>query len=134
MKKFLMLITVCLTGFIAGAQTQVDTYIKDAQAYLANKQYKEAQLSLQDAINEINTMIAAQIGEMMPDEISGLKAEGDATNNSAAMGMMGGGIQITKTYKNPSKDENEAEVMIMANSPMLSAMTMYLTNPAMLGP
>ena len=47
--------------------------------------------------------------------------------------MIGGGMQITKRYMNASKKENDAEVQIMANSPMMATMNMYLGNPAMLG-
>ena len=48
--------------------------------------------------------------------------------------MIGGGMQIIKRYHNESKPENEAEVQIIANSPMLTTLNMYLTNPTMLGP
>ena len=115
------------------AQSQADTYIKEAQQFLAEKKYKEATLSLQDAINDINVLIAGQIGEAMPAEINGLKASGDANVNAGAMGMLGGGMAISKSYAHPSKKENTAEVSILANSPMLATINMFMGNPAMLG-
>ena len=115
------------------SQSQAETYINEAQAYLAQKDYKQAQLSLQDAINDINNVIAMQISESLPAEINGLKASGDDNVNTAAMGIIGGGMQISKTYRNEARKENEAEVQIIANSPMLSAINMYMTNPAMMG-
>jgi len=117
------------------SQSQAETYINEAKTYLAQKDYKQAQLSLQDAINDINNILAQQIAESLPAEINGLRASADNGNNInlGAMGVMGGGMSITKSYHNPNKKENEAEVMIVANSPMMSALNMYMTNPGMMG-
>ncbi|HNR06994.1 MAG TPA: hypothetical protein PKM27_06750 [Saprospiraceae bacterium] len=122
-------ILVAGTGF---SQTPIDTYIKEAQAFIAQKNYKQAQLSLQDAINEINNILAKQIAEALPAEINGLQATGESEVNSAGS-VMGMGMQISRSYQHPSKPENSAEVMIMANSPMLNALNMYITNPSLMG-
>lgn len=129
-----ILILLLMAGAInIVAQSQAETYIKEAQDYLAKKEYKQAQMSLQDAINDINNILAQQVAESLPDEINGLKSTGEGEVNTAAMGIMGGGMSITKNYQHPSKPENEAEVQIIANSPMMSAMSMYLNNPGMMG-
>lgn len=133
MKKTIFFLFVALIGFSATGQSQAEAFIKEAQDFLAKKEYKQAQLSLQDAINDINMLLAKQVAEMLPAEINGLKAEGDGEVSAAGMGMMGGGMQITKKYRNETKPENDAEVQIIANSPMIATMSMYLTNPAMLG-
>lgn len=133
MKNNILLILLCLGTATAFSQSQADAFIQEAQGYLAQKEYKQALLSLQDAINDINNLVAVQIAESLPAEINGLKAEGQGEVNNAAMGMIGGGMQITKRYQNAAKKENEAEVMIMANSPMMATMNMYLGNPTMLG-
>lgn len=129
---------ICLflcAGFKGFSQEQVDVFIKEAQGFLAQKNYKQAQMSLQDAVNELNTIIAKQLAEALPKEIGGLKSvDGEeSVNAGGAMGMMGVGMQITKTYRNETKKENEAELMIMANAPMLASLNMFLTNPSMLG-
>ncbi|MEO6130705.1 MAG: hypothetical protein ABIQ02_02570 [Saprospiraceae bacterium] len=135
MKTTILLLFVMMAGFRMMSQGQADTYIKEAQEYLAKKDYKQAQLSLQDAINDINSMLGQQISQSFPSEINGLKvADDEGTNNSAAaMGMMGGGMAISKTYVNPGKKENSAEINIIANSPMMSMMSMYMNNPAIMG-
>lgn len=133
MKKIVLFSLAALLGLRAIGQSQAETFIKEAQDYLAKKEYKQAQLSLQDAINDINTILARQVAESLPAEINGLKADGDGEVNAGGMGMIGGGMQITKRYRNETKKENEAEVQILANSPLLSTMNMYLTNPSMLG-
>ncbi len=133
MKSIFVLTAVSLLCFRALGQGQIETFIAEAQGFIAQKEYKQAQLSLQDAINEINNLVAEQVAEALPDEINGLTSDGEETSGTGMMGMMGGGMQITKSYQNPQKQENNAEVTILANSPMLSAMNMYLSNPSMMG-
>ena len=123
---FILFILACSINAIG--QSQADTYIREAQAYLAQKDYKQAQLSLQDAINDINNILAAQISESLPNEING-----DNNINTAGLGILGGGMSISKNYRNESKEENETDVQIIANSPMLSMMNMYMNNPGMMG-
>lgn len=134
MKTTTLYLFASLIAFNVAAQSQAETFIKEAQDYLAKKEYKQAQLSLQDAINDLNTLIAADIAKSLPAEINGLKSEGDGDVNTASMGMIGGGFTITKKYRNAANQDNDAEVMILANSPMLATMNMYLSNPSMMGP
>ncbi len=114
-------------------QGQIETYMSEAQGYLAQKNYAQAKLSLQDAMNEIDQILARQIAEALPTEIAGLKATETETINTGMMGMLGGGMQISKNYQHPSMNGNEAEIQILANSPMLNAITMYMNNPSMMG-
>ena len=133
MKSYTFLFVMLCFSVQLTAQSQAETYIREAQTYLAAKDYKQAQMSLQDAINDINNVLAQQISESLPNEINGLKASGDNNVNTAAMGIMGGGMQISKSYRHDTKKENDADVQIIANSPMLGAINMYMTNPAMMG-
>ncbi|HLF65231.1 MAG TPA: hypothetical protein VI603_15810 [Saprospiraceae bacterium] len=126
--SLLLLMSIRLSG-----QDQIATFIKEAQDYLAQKDYKMAQLSLQDAINEINNLIAGQIAEALPDEINGLRSEGEESANTAGMGFLGGGTSVNKRYQHPSKMENSADVSIIANSPMLTTLNMFMGNPSMMG-
>lgn len=134
MKANVLFLFASLISLTTLGQSQAETFIKEAQAYLAKKEYKQAQLSLQDAINDINMMLAADIAKSFPAEINGLKSEGDGEINTAGMGMIGGGFTITKKYRHATNKDNEAEVQILANSPLLSTMSMYLSNPSMMGP
>lgn len=130
---FLSICAVCTVGLLS-AQSNIDTYIKEAQGYLVQKDYKQAQLSLQDAINEINNLLATQVAESFPSEINGLKATEEAQSNAAGMAFMGGGFSISRNYRHPAKEENQAEIVMVGNSPMMASMSMILTNPAMMGP
>ena len=133
MKSIALFLFAAFIALNVMGQGQAETFIKEAQDYLAKKDYKQAQLSLQDAVNDLNMTIAAELGKSLPAEINGLTAEGDASVSGGAMGMMGGGFTITKKYQHPTNKDNNAEVQIMANSPMLASLNMYLTNPSMMG-
>ena len=133
MKKFAFFLFAALICSRVSGQSQAETFIKEAQDFLAKQEYKQAILSLQDAINDINLLLAKQVAESLPAEINGLKADGDSEVSTAGMGMIGGGMQITKRYRNEAKEGNDAEVQILANSPLLSTLSMYISNPSMLG-
>lgn len=134
MKTIVLFLFASLIVLNVSGQSQAETFIKEAQDFLAKKEYKQAQLSLQDAINDINSLVARDIAKSLPAEINGLKSDGDGDVNTAGMGVMGGGFTITKEYHHPTNKSNEAEVQILANSPLLTSMNMYLSNPAMMGP
>ncbi|MDQ3015116.1 MAG: hypothetical protein M3R25_00100 [Bacteroidota bacterium] len=131
--KTLLLISFLTISMQVMAQNQAETYIKEAQTYLAAKDYKQAQMSLQDAINDLNLVLGQQIAEALPNEINGLTAEPGDASNTGGMNIMGIGMVISKSYRNAGKKENEADVQILANSPMLAAINMYINNPAMAG-
>jgi len=133
MKAILLFALIYFASLNLSAQSQAETYIKEAQDFLAQKNYKQAQMSLQDAINDLSLILATQIAESLPDEVNGLNSTGDESADAGAMGMMGSGMTIQKNYAHPTKRENTVELMIIANSPMMAAMNMYINNPAMLG-
>lgn len=133
MKTRILFTLLLFMSIRVAGQDQIATFIQEAQGYLAQKDYKMAQMSLQDAINEINNVMAGQIAEALPDEINGLRSEGEESANTAGMGFLGGGAAITKRYAHPAKMENTAEVSIFTNSPMLSTLNMFIGNPSMMG-
>ena len=133
MKSTLVLLSAFLFSFNVMAQSQIDAFIKEAQDFIVKKDYKQAQLSLQDAINNINVLLAEEVGKSLPAEVNGLKADGDADVSGGGMGMVGGGFTITKKYQNATNTNQNAEVQILGNSPLMTSMNMYLSNPAMMG-
>lgn len=131
MKKAMILIFVYTACFKMTAQDAFPNFIAEAQEFYKQKNYKQAQLSLQDAMNELNRLMSNDMATLLPDEINGLRAIEAAFNNS---GIMGGGLSLTREYKNLQKPENDADIQIMANSPLLNATSMYMNNPSLMGP
>lgn len=131
MKIKFVLVFFSLVCYKVYSQDPVQNFLKEASDFYGQKNYKQAQMSLQDAINELNKLMSEQVGNLLPTEINGLKEVAGGSSNTA-LGAMGGN-QISKQYKNPALEENEAEIQILTNSPMMSAMNMYLSNPALMG-
>ena len=129
MKKLMISILALSFSIAIFAQSQAETFINEASGYVKAKNYKQAQMSLQDAINEINNLLAKEVMAQLPTEINGLKAQTDNDNTSSAgMGMLGGGMTIGRTYQS-ADGKQKGEVNIISNSPMISSMSMMLNNP-----
>jgi cellobiose-specific phosphotransferase system component IIA len=75
MKKNLVIICLSLLTCSLFAQGNAETYAKEALDFIKAKNYKAAQTSLQDAINELNNAISKEALAAMPLEITGLKAD-----------------------------------------------------------
>lgn len=132
MKKIILSIVLFSLSAALFAQGQAETYINEALGYLKSKSYKQAQMSLQDAISEINNYLAQEVLNQLPEEINGLKANKSEDNsNSAGMSIMGGGMSISRKYAKADSKQT-AEIDIIANSPLINTMSMFLNNPAMM--
>ncbi len=129
--KQIFLVLSLITGLLVRSQSSIDGYIKEAQTFLTQKNYKQAQLSLQDAMNEINNLLAKQIAEAIPSQIGDLKSVGEPEITNAT--MMGAGMQIMKTYKNAAKPEVSAEITILSNPSVIAGLTMFINNPSLMG-
>jgi len=132
MRKLLLSMGLVAMSISLFGQGQAETYINEALTHIKAKDFKAAQLSLQDAINEINAYIAQEVLSQLPTEINGYKAEtSDDQSNSMGMTLMGGGINITRTY-NGATNKDKVEINIVANSPLVSSMTALMGNPMMM--
>src|SRR5690349_11750882 len=113
MKTNIMILILSVFTMNLFAQGQAQTYINEAQDYLTRKDFKAAQMSLQDAINELNNAIAQQIVESLPAEVNGLKATEITTGNQQAWERSGEAIRISKTNKNRPKKKTKPNLKVM---------------------
>ena len=88
-----------------------------------------ATIALDSASSMIREMQAGGLSNILPEPIDGWTAE-DAETSTAGAAMFGGGLQASRSYR---KDDEQVGISIIGNSPMLQAMSMMFTNPAMLG-
>ncbi|WP_163848511.1 hypothetical protein [Pseudooceanicola aestuarii] len=97
--------------------------------------YEEGDLSyaleeLDFARQKMMTMKADSLGGFLPPAPEGWTRTVN-TEMSAAMGMMGGGVGAEATYADP--DGTEITLSIMADNPMVGAMSGMLANAGMMG-
>lgn len=106
--------------------------IKEAMNTAA-KHYEAGELSQAIAqLDYASTLIRQQKGEQVkqvfPPAPAGWEAQ-DAESEVAGAAMFGGGITATRSYYN---GEQNIEIQLMMDSPMLQAFSMMLSNPSMI--
>lgn len=112
----------------AQAQTAEDlkAQIEAAKKALNEKNYKEVNFSLQQALSSLAVIVGNEVLTVLPADINGLKAvkENDRVTNA---GMMMAGTNIQREYV--QGESNRLEVNIIVNSPMVASLGMILNNP-----
>ena len=88
-----------------------------------------ATTALDGASSLIREMQAGDLSKVLPEPLPGWTAE-EAETSAAGAAMFGGGLQASRSYR---KDDEQINISITGNSPMLQAMSMMFTNPAMMG-
>jgi hypothetical protein len=129
--KPLFKITLVLSFFCIGqlgAQTADDlkNQIEAAKKALSEKNYKEVNFSLQQALSSLAVLVGNEVLAILPADINGMKPvkENDHVTNA---GMMMAGTSIQREYK--QGENNSVELNIIVNSPMVASLGMVLNNP-----
>ncbi len=132
MKKAVIVLLVVILGLMgmAGARAdEISDTIERAKKLYQEGKYSEASSELQFVVGQIQNLQAEQLRKLLPDPLPGWTAE-EASASAAPMGLFGGGITASKTYR--KEDTREfIEVQILTQSPLLQTLMMFLTNPAM---
>jgi hypothetical protein len=92
--------------------------------------FRGAVEELQYAISQIQQKLNEEYMTLLPDPLEGWRAD-EAQAQTAGMAMMGGGTQISRDYY-AQEDNGQVNIQILANSPMLAAMSMMIGNPMMM--
>lgn len=127
--RALALATVLMVSPALSADEVTDQLQLGIDAYQAGE-LREAVQELQYAIAQIQEVLDSQYTKLLPAPLEGWTAE-EPQAQSAGMGMMGGGTQISREYRNNATGES-INMQIMADSPFLQAMSMMLSNPMMM--
>ncbi|MDH2436254.1 hypothetical protein QCD60_27355 [Pokkaliibacter sp. MBI-7] len=90
---------------------------------------KAAKQALDYASQLIAQQSATALSGLMPEPLAEWTAEAASTDGTSAMGLLGGGIQVSRTYTNSAG--NTVEMQITADSPLLAQWMPMLANPAM---
>ena len=87
-----------------------------------------AAIALDSATSLIREMQAGDLSKVLPEPLPGWTAEEAETNTAGA--AFGAGTEASRAYR---KDDEQVNISITGNSPLLQAMSMMFTNPAMMG-
>ncbi len=108
---------------------EIEDQIKLGLEAYQQADYKGAIDELNYAIAQIREKLNAQQSVLLPEPPEGWTAS-EVKNDSAAMAMMGGGTNMSRTY---TRGDEEVEIRIMANSPMVAASLALVNNPMLMG-
>ncbi len=129
MKTILTIFILACLVLPAAADEVIDSINEGLDAYKA-KRFGEASDALQYAVALINEMKGEKIALVFPDAPAGW-TKGEVETASLGGGMMGGGNSANCRYTEDG-GEGSVEISIMSDSPMISAMSMMLSNPMMI--
>ncbi len=128
MKKHIItlavLVCMCLTSKAQNTPTQLDEALI---AYKAGK-LQDARFALQEALDELDRVIGAEILQLFPPQLGSLNAEkgsDQVTGGSSGIGRMG--FFVSRNYKSDS--HNTASLQIIGDSPALTGINALLALP-----
>jgi len=107
---------------------EITDQIASALEAYEQQDYTGAIDDLNFAVAQIQELVNAQQSTLLPEPLEGWTAS-EVENASAAMSMMGGGTNMTRTYQ---RGQEEVEINIIANSPWVMGMMQMLGNPMMM--
>lgn len=124
--SFLLTLSL-LSGYRSAAQSveDVKAQIETAKKALSEKNYRDVNFSLQQALGSLAVVIGNEVLAVLPADINGLKAVKENDNVSSAAMMMAG-TTIQRVY---GQDDKRIELNIVVNSPMVASLAMVLNNP-----
>lgn len=109
------------------AQNAVDTQISEAEAAYEREDYEAARLAAQEAINGLNTLIANEILQLLPENIGELNAN---TDQDSYTGQVIGvnNLFVNRQYQS-SDGEKKLEFELINDSPMLTIVNQFINSP-----
>ncbi|MEM7513565.1 MAG: hypothetical protein AAF388_21740 [Bacteroidota bacterium] len=130
MKKYIsVFLSMMLVLSYAIAQDAADPkpYFDEAKSQYAAGNLDDARFALEQALTELDELVATKILEITPTQIGDLQAIAENDQYSGtSIGLTG--LYVFRSYENPSDPEQSMEMSIMTNSPLLASVTNFLSN------
>jgi len=132
MKK--SIVSIAMLGIFLGAggvahADEVEDAIKEALESYQQQDYVMAKQALSMATQLINQLNTRALGQTLPEPLTGWEADEVAEQSQGAM-MFGGGMAASREYRKANENLN---ISIMGDSPMLSQMMAIFQNPMIAG-
>jgi hypothetical protein len=127
MKK-LFILTI---GLVAASVVQAQDFKKDivaAKTSYNTGKLEDAHFALQQTLQQLDITIGKEVLKLLPEKMDTLKAVSKEDNVTGNVSFVGASIQ-----RNYSSGTKKAELQIVNNSPMLTALNAFLTSPMLAG-
>lgn len=116
-----------LLGACAVTADEVTDQLDAARSAYDSGDLRIAQEALRFADAKIQEKLRARQMELLPAPLEGWTAEDGPASDAAGFAALVGGTTIARTYSR--SDGAEVQVQLMADSPLMSMMTMVMSNP-----
>jgi hypothetical protein len=130
--KRTLLILICISCLMATTvqADEITDRLQSGAQFYAQKKYSDAINEITYALGLIRQQQADELAQFFPPAPTGWQAE-EAENQAAASMLLGGVTAVSKDY---AKESGESVNISMAmDSPMLSSVLMFLSNPMFAG-
>jgi hypothetical protein len=131
MKKIIITTLTVLPLLLAAPvwADEISDQIKTGLKAYEDKDYKTAVEELKFVTAQLTELKSKEDHKLLPKALDGWTTKAiDSSNNQRAMAMLGGGAMMKSRYE---RNKESIEIEIVANSPMIAAMTVMM-NPMML--
>ena len=128
MNRKLLLAAVVLVFSASTTADEIQDQITLGLEAYASKDYKLAIDELNYAVAQLQEKLNTENASLLPEPLEGWTAS-EVENASAAMAMMGGGTNMSRTYR---RGAETIEITLMSGSPMVAGMLGMVNNPMML--
>ncbi|GAB4320140.1 MAG: hypothetical protein Kow00127_12450 [Bacteroidales bacterium] len=125
MKRAFLLIQIfaCFVGF--GLAQELKAKLDEAESAYSSGNLEEARFALQEALREVNLMIAREVISLAPEQVDDMVVQSDQEQVSGS-GMGFAGIVISREYRS---DLHSLTFEVIGDSPMLASITTLLNMP-----
>jgi len=113
---------------VTGLSAQdVNAQLNEAQSAYKSGELQNTRFALQQALNEIDRAIGAEIIKLLPEKMGNMAAV-ETEDNITATSMGFAGLFVSRSYT--AADENKASIQIMSDAPFLAGVNALLALPA----
>lgn len=142
MKRFAPILAATLVAapMVCALADDIDEQVQRGLKAYAEKNYRGAIHELQFAISQIQEKLNAQYVTLLPEPLAGWQAD-NAEAQTTPAALFGGGTTISRRYHKAGGNQARVEqtgvdqqvnIEILADSPMMQALSMFIMNPAMM--
>jgi hypothetical protein len=125
---FVAALCLCIS---ASGQTDPRQHLSEARSAYQGENYDAARFALQQSLHEIDMMIGQEILLLLPAGLGGLSSNaGEDDLIGSVPGLTG--VNVTRKYSG-SDPMKKIEINVMSNSPLLAAITTWMSNPILAG-
>lgn len=124
-KKMVILALLLIGAYGVTAQNTVKEKLSEADNAFQSGSLEDARFALQQSLVELDKLIGAEILKQLPTELSGLTAEVEDDAVSGGTGFSG--VYVKRYY--PGENQQDIDIEIVTNSPLLTMINASLTNP-----